>query len=56
MGCLKLYITSPETAKSFRVNEQLMTMLRDRDPQVVANSLYVLNEIYIVRITHTPMN
>ena len=47
MGCLKLYITSPETAKSFRVNEQLLNMVRDRDPQVVANSMYVLNEIFI---------
>jgi AP-4 complex subunit beta-1 len=47
MGCLKLYITSPETAKSFRVNEQLLNMVRDRDPQVVANCMYVLNEIFI---------
>ena len=47
MGCLKLYITSPETARSFRVNEQLLNMVRDRDPQVVANCMYVLNEIFI---------
>lgn len=47
MGCLKLYIIAPETAKSFRVNEQLLGMVRDRDPQVVANCMYVLNEIFI---------
>ena len=47
IGCLKLYLTSPETAKTFRVNEQLLGMVRDRDPQVIANCLYVLNEIYI---------
>merc|ERR1719230_2504078 len=46
---MKLYITSPETARSCNVSDELMKMLKDRDPQVVANCLYVLNEIYITQ-------
>lgn len=45
MGCLKLFCISPKTIRGTEIIDKLYDMLRDRDAQVVANVVNVLNEI-----------
>ena len=45
MACIKLHRLAPEMITDLDVVNKLYDMLRDRDPQVVANCICALNEI-----------
>ena len=45
IGCIKLFLVSPEAVTSTDLVDTLYKMLRDRDPQVVANCICALDEI-----------
>lgn len=45
VGVLKVFHLSPDLIKDSDMIDQLYNMIRDREPQVVSNSLLVLNEI-----------
>ena len=45
MGCVKLHLLCPDAITHSDLVDTLYTMLRDRDPQVVANCVCALDEI-----------
>ena len=45
LGILKVYALAPDTIRDSDMVDTMYNMIRDRDPQVVANCLMVLNEL-----------
>lgn len=45
MGILKVFSLAPDTIRDSDLIDTMYNMIRDRDPQVVANCLVVINEI-----------
>ena len=64
MGIVKIFYVAPEFVAELNLVDVLYQMLRDRDPQVVANCVCALNEILAgeggmvvnTKITHYLLN